>query len=46
VVIISRLDSYSGSLTTILFGDALGVTASDLVTQAILGQCDLNSLLL
>ncbi len=36
VVIISRLDSYSGSLTTILFGDALGVTASDLVTQTIL----------
>jgi ABC-type Mn2+/Zn2+ transport system permease subunit len=36
VVIISRLDSYSGSLTTILFGDALGVTASDLVTQSIL----------
>lgn len=36
VVIISRLDSYSGSLTTILFGDALGVTASDLITQAIL----------
>ena len=36
VVIISRLDSYSGSLTTILFGDALGVTAQDLVTQAIL----------
>jgi manganese/iron transport system permease protein len=36
VVIISRLDSYSGSLTTILFGDALGVTATDLVTQAIL----------
>ena len=36
VVIISRLDSYSGSLTTILFGDGLGVTAQDLVTQAIL----------
>ena len=36
VVIISRLDSYSGSLTSILFGDALGVTASDLVGQAIL----------
>jgi len=36
VVIISRLDSYSGSLTTILFGDALGVTAQDLFTQAIL----------
>ena len=36
VVIISRLDTYSGSLTSILFGDALGVTASDLYGQAIL----------
>jgi manganese/iron transport system permease protein len=36
VVIISRLDTYSGSLTSILFGDALGVTAGDLVGQAIL----------
>jgi ABC-type Mn2+/Zn2+ transport system permease subunit len=36
VVIISRLDTYSGSLTSILFGDALGVTASDLAGQAIL----------
>ncbi len=36
VVIISRLDSYSGSLTTILFGDALGVTSSDLIGQGIL----------
>jgi len=36
VVIISRIDSYAGSLTTILFGDALGVTASDLIAQAIL----------
>jgi len=36
VVIISRLDSYSGSLTSILFGDALGVTQSDLYGQAIL----------
>ena len=36
VVIISRLDSYSGSLTSILFGDALGVTAADLVWQAVL----------
>lgn len=36
VVIISRIDSYAGSLTTILFGDALGVTASDLAAQAIL----------
>lgn len=29
VVIISRSDSYAGSLTGILFGDALGVTARD-----------------
>ena len=36
VVIISRLDTYSGSLTSILFGDALGVTSSDLVGQTIL----------
>jgi len=31
VVIISRTASYSGSLTDILFGDALGVTSGDLV---------------
>lgn len=37
VVIISRMDSYTGSLTTILFGDALGVTRQDLVQQTILG---------
>lgn len=36
VVIISRLDSYSGSLTSILFGDALGVTWSGITTQGIL----------
>lgn len=36
VVIISRLDSYSGSLTSILFGDALGVTWSGIITQAFL----------
>ncbi|MDO8731973.1 MAG: metal ABC transporter permease [Actinomycetota bacterium] len=36
VVIISRLSSFSGSLTTILFGDALGVTTSDLWAQGIL----------
>ncbi len=34
VVILSRTPSYSGSLTTILFGNALGVTAADLVLQA------------
>lgn len=36
VVLISRLDSYTGSLTSILFGDALGVTTANLVGQAIL----------
>lgn len=36
VVILSRLDTYSGSLTTILFGDALGVTMTDVIAQAIL----------
>lgn len=35
VVIISRLDSYSGSLTSILFGDALGVTWDDIVGQIV-----------
>jgi len=35
VVIISRMDSYSGSLTSILFGDALGVTGADIVGQTI-----------
>ncbi len=37
VVLISRLDSYTGSLTSILFGDALGVTTGNLIGQAILG---------
>lgn len=36
VVIISKSDSYTGSLTTILFGNALGVTTADLTIQAIL----------
>ena len=35
VVILSRLNSYSGSLTSILFGDALGVSWSDIEGQAI-----------
>ena len=37
VVIISRVDSYTGSLTSILFGDALGVTWSDILWQSVLG---------
>lgn len=36
VVIISQLDSYSGSLTSILFGDALGVTWSGIYSQMVL----------
>jgi ABC-type Mn2+/Zn2+ transport system permease subunit len=35
VMLISRTPSYSGSLTTILFGDALGVTGEDLVVLGI-----------
>ena len=35
VIIISRAGSYAGSLSGILFGDALGVTAGDLVLIAI-----------
>lgn len=36
VVIISQVPSYTGSLTSILFGDALGVTRQGLVQQAVL----------
>ena len=36
VVIISQMDSYQGSLTSILFGDALGVSWADVATQAVL----------
>ncbi len=31
VIVISRTPSYTGSLTSILFGDALGVTSADIV---------------
>ncbi len=37
VVIISSVNSYTGSLTAILFGDALGVTTNDLIRQSVLG---------
>jgi len=35
VVLISRADSFQGSLTAILFGDALGVTWTDIQIQAV-----------
>jgi manganese/iron transport system permease protein len=35
VIIASRMDSFAGSLTSILFGDALGVTDGDLVTLGV-----------
>jgi len=34
VILISKTDSYTGSLTTILFGDALGVTGGDIAVLA------------
>lgn len=36
VILISRTPSYAGSLATILFGDALGVTGSDIVVLGVL----------
>jgi ABC-type Mn2+/Zn2+ transport system permease subunit len=36
VVIVSKLSSFSGSITSILFGDALGVTTGDLQIQFLL----------
>ena len=35
VILISRTSSYTGNLTSILFGDALGVTSGDLVMLAV-----------
>lgn len=35
VILISRTPSFAGSLTTILFGDALGLTTTDLVTAGV-----------
>lgn len=46
VVIISRSSSYTGSLTGILFGDALGVTSRDLLTQGVLAVVVLSAALL
>ena len=35
VILISRTDSFAGNLTTILFGDALGVSGEDLIALAV-----------
>ena len=35
VILISRTDSFAGNLTTILFGDALGVSGEDLIGLAV-----------
>ena len=35
VILISRTSSYTGSLTSILFGDALGVTTRDIAVLAV-----------
>jgi manganese/iron transport system permease protein len=35
VILISRTPSFTGSLTTILFGDALGLTVTDLITAGV-----------
>ncbi len=35
VILISRTDSYTGSLTSILFGDALGVTSGDIAMLGV-----------
>ena len=46
VVIISTSSAYSGSLTSILFGDALGVTRSDLIVQSVLAVVVISGSLL
>jgi len=35
VILVSRTPSFSGSLTSILFGDALGLTTSDLIAAGV-----------
>ncbi|MET0565204.1 MAG: metal ABC transporter permease, partial [Acidimicrobiia bacterium] len=35
VILISKTDSFAGNLTTILFGDALGVSGEDLIALAV-----------
>ncbi len=42
VILISSIDSFTGSLTTILFGDVLGVTNDDLVVLAVVAALVLS----
>ena len=46
VILISRTNSYQGSLTGILFGDALGVTTGDIVTLSVVAAVTLVAVLL
>lgn len=46
VILISRTPSFQGSLTGILFGDALGVTTSDIVTLAVVALITLVAIVL
>lgn len=46
VVIISTSDTYAGSLTTILFGDVLGVTAAGIAQSAVLAAVAITAALL
>lgn len=38
VILISGTDSFAGSLTNVLFGDVLGVTAADIAVLAVVGS--------
>lgn len=46
VILISRTPSFQGSLTGILFGDALGVTGSDIVALAVVAVVTLVATLI
>ncbi|VAW00043.1 Zinc ABC transporter, permease protein ZnuB [hydrothermal vent metagenome] len=43
VIIISKTDSYTGSLTNILFGNALGVTAADIAVLAVIAAVTIGT---
>ena len=46
VIVVSRLPTYTTSLTTFLFGDILGVRAADLLVQAVAAAVALAGVLL